>query len=322
MPDATSTVRARAVLLASGDMSIDDTARPASAHTVTMVGLGRMGSGMARSLLRAGHDVVVTNRTRARAEPLIELGARWADTPAEAVAGAAAVVVMVSDDVASRETWLGERGVLAGRPSPGALAIECSTLSHDWVRELSGTVAERGLRYLDAPVTGLPDAAAAGALTLLVGAEPQTLEDARPLLSAIADRVLYFGDAGTGTAYKLIVNLLGAVQIASVAESLAIAERAGLDPAAVAEAIASGQAASPQVVRTSRRMVIGDHENDVQFSGVLRRKDADYALRLAARLGVGAPFGRLALDGLDALVASGRGEANETSIIEIARTRR
>lgn len=287
---------------------------------IAFLGLGRMGSGMASRLRAAGHDLVVWNRTSERASVLVERGARLAATPAEAAADVDAVVVMVSDDDASRAVWLGPDGVLAGSPRPGTLAIECSTLSYDWVLQLSGAAREARLRYLDCPVTGLPDAAAAGRLTLLVGASADDLEAAGPVLTPLADEVLHFGPVGAGTAYKLIVNLMGAVQIAGAAEGLALSERAGLDLQQVASALASSQAASPQVVRNSRRMV--DANPDVVFSGRLRRKDTAYAIRLAERLGMGVPFGEVALDGLDALLAAGLGEANESAIIEVARARR
>lgn len=288
---------------------------------IAFLGLGRMGSGMAARLLAAGHDLAVWSRSAGRADALVARGARPAASPADAAAGADAVFAMVSDDDASRAVWLGPDGVLAGDLSRGGFAIECSTLSHGWARELAGVVGGHGLRYLDSPVTGLPDAAAAGRLTLLVGAADDDLAGARPLLAALADQILHFGPVGAGTAYKLIVNLIGAVQIAGVAEGLAIAERAGLDRDQVVAALATGQAASPQVVRNSRRMVVGDADREVVFSGRLRHKDADYALRLARELGIGAPFGQVALDGLADLLAAGLGDANESSIIEVARRR-
>ena len=289
---------------------------------VAFIGLGRMGRGMAARLVAAGHTVVVHNRSREKAADLLAAGARWAGSPAEAAAGAEAVFVMVSDDAASRIVWLGADGVLAGDPAADALAIECSTLSHDWVLELSAAVAAKDLRYLDCPVTGLPDAAAAGQLTLLVGGEPADVEAAEPLLRPLSVDRVHFGPVGAGTAYKLVINLMGAVQIAAAAEGMAMAERAGLDPVLVASTIAAGQAASPQVVRNTRRMVAGDHGTDVVFSGHLRRKDAAYGVRLADTLGVGAPFGQAALAGLDALVAAGLGDHNESSIIEVARRAR
>src|SRR5689334_7422045 len=141
-----------------------------------------MGRGMAARLLAAGHELTVHNRTPGRDADLVAAGATSAATPAEAARGADAVVVMVSDDDASRRIWQGLDGVLAAGPAAGTLAIECSTLSHGWVGELAADVTGRGLRYVDSPVTGLPDAAAEGRLTLLVGAAPEDLAAARPVL--------------------------------------------------------------------------------------------------------------------------------------------
>jgi 3-hydroxyisobutyrate dehydrogenase len=285
---------------------------------VAFLGLGRMGSGMAGRLLDAGHELAVWNRSADKAGDLVAAGARLAPTPRAAAEGADAVVVMVSDDDASRLVWTGTDGVLAGA-SPGTLAVECSTLSHEWVVELAARSREHGLRYVDAPVTGLPEAAAAGELTLLVGADDTDLAAAGPLLEPLSAAVLHFGPVGAGTAYKLIVNLMGAVQIAGVAEGMAMAERAGLDLGLVAQAIESGQAASPQVVRNARRIVAGDYADPVVFSGRLRRKDADYGVRLAQSLGVDARLGAVALDNLDRLIAMGLGDVNESAVVEVAR---
>ena len=292
---------------------------------IAFVGLGRMGRGMAGRLLGAGHDLVVVNRTPGRADDLVARGAGRADTQREAVAladGVDAVVVMVSDDDASRSVWLGPDGVLAGDPAPGTLALDCSTLSHGWLLELAEETVRRGLRFLDCPVTGLPDAAAAGELTLLVGADPADLAVAQPLLEPMSTAVLHFGPVGTGNAYKLAINLMGAVQIAAAAELLAIAERAGLDLEKVADAVSTSQAASPQVVRNTRRMVAMSHHDDVVFSGRLRRKDTAYGVALAEGLGVEPAFGRVALARLDELLATGLGEANESAVIEVARAAR
>jgi 3-hydroxyisobutyrate dehydrogenase len=286
---------------------------------VALIGLGRMGVGMAGRLLDAGQALTVYNRTPEKGAALRDRGARLAGSPGEAADGASAVVVMVSDDEASRSVWLGTDGVLAAEPAPGTLAIECSTLSHGWVHELAAEVRARGLRYVDCPVTGLPDAAAAGELTLLVGADAPDLADAMPVLAPLSRDQLRFGPVGAGTAYKLIINLMGAVQIAAAAEAMAMAERAGLDLDLVATAIASGQAASPQVVRNSRRMAAGDHDRDVVFSGRLRHKDANYGVRLADALGLDAPLGREALAGLRQLLDLGMGEQNESRIIDVAR---
>jgi len=292
-------------------------------HTIDMrkiafIGLGRMGLGMARRLLDGAHELRVFNRTSTRSEQLIAHGARAFATPREACEGADAVVSMVADDEASRAIWHGPNGALAATRAPGALAVECSTLSHDWVLELAASAASKGLRYIDAPVTGLPEAAAAGELTLLLGALPEHLEEARPLLSRFAQRILHFGPVGAGTAYKLLVNMLGAVQIASAAETMALTERAGLDLSLVAEALSTGQAASPQVIRNAHRIARGGHEENVIFTPRLRLKDVDYALRLARKLGIGSPFGALSADLYRQLCALGP-EQNESRIIDIAR---
>jgi 3-hydroxyisobutyrate dehydrogenase len=287
--------------------------------SVAFIGLGNMGFGMAQRLLAAGHDLRVYNRTRSKAAALQAAGAHACETPREACEDALAVISMTADDSSSRSVWLGPDGVLAAQLAPRAIAVECSTLSYEWVLELAKEVSARNLRYIDAPVTGLPEHAAAGTLTLLAGADPADLETAAPLLRAIAQRTLRFGGVGAGTAYKLIINMIGAVQISSLAEGLAMAERAGIDLAVVAEAIATGQAASPQVVRNARRMVDNDHDANVVFTPVLRLKDVTYALQFARTLGIGSPFGDLAARQLRHLCALGHTRANESKIIEVAR---
>lgn len=287
--------------------------------TVAFIGLGNMGVGMAGRILAAGHVLRVCNRTISRADALVQQGALVFATPGDACAGVDAVVSMVADDPASRAVWIGANGILTANLAPGAFAIECSTLSHSWVMQLAAQARNRGLRYIDAPVTGLPDNAAAGQLSLLVGADHADLECARGLLAALSQRIFHFGPVGAGTVYKLMINLLGAVQIASLAEGMAIAERAGLDLRIVAGAIAAGQAASPQVVRNSRRMVEGNHDQDVVFSAQLRLKDVNYALLLARDLGIGSPFGCLAGRAFKQLCDLGHAHDNESAILYGAR---
>ena len=286
---------------------------------IAFLGLGKMGSGMAARLAAAGHTLAVFNRTAARAEPLRKLGARVCDTPRAAAESADVIIGMTADDESSRAMWLSDLGALAAANAPDALAIECSTLSHAWVLELAARVRERGFRYVDAPVTGLPDAAAAGTLTLLVGAQSADLDAARPVFASLATRVLHFGDVGQGTVYKLMVNLLGAIQIASAAEGMALAESAGLDLRLVADAIASGQAASPQVVRNVRRFVAGDHGGQVNFTPALRLKDVEYALRLARSLGVPQEFGEVAAGIYRRLCSAGFAADNESRVIDLVR---
>jgi 3-hydroxyisobutyrate dehydrogenase len=280
-----------------------------------------MGHGMAASIQRAGHDLSVYNRTAEKAESLAAKGARVCASAREAARAADVIIAMTSDDASSRAMWLGPDGVLASDFAANALAIECSTLSHEWVLQLAQDARERGLRYIDAPVTGLPADAAAGKLTLLIGAEEGDLQAARPVLSAFSNRIVHFGPPGCGTVYKLMINLMGAVQIAAAAEGMALAERAGLDLALVADTLASGQAASPQVVRNTRRMATGDHERDIAFTPALRLKDVDYALQLARSLGLPVPFGRTAQEAFKQLCQSGNAEVSESKIIDIVRAR-
>lgn len=280
---------------------------------LAFLGLGNMGRGMAARLIAAGHDVRVWNRSPDKARALA--GATVAATPREAAEDAEAIIAMVADDAASEAVWCGADGVLAGMPAVGAFAVDCSTLSRAWVLELAGRARDKGLRYIDCPVTGLPDAAAAGRLTLFVGAEVDHLTAARPLLQPLCEDIVHFGPVGAGTAYKLMINLMGAVQIAAAAEGLLIAEAAGLDMNKVMYALERGQAASPQVVRNAGRMVADHHESEILFSGRLRLKDVRCALALADELDQPAGFGRLAEAALERLLALGLGELNESKVI-------
>ena len=281
---------------------------------VAFIGLGRMGHGMAGRYLGAGYTVAVWNRSKAKADDLIARGARWASSQADAAEGADAVVTMVADDAASRAVWLGEGGA-AATMKPGALAIECSTVSYQHALDLSRELRGRGFVYVDSPVTGLPDAAASGKLTLLVGAEPADLEKARPFLLPLSTTIRHFGAVGTGTVFKLINNLMGAVQIASLAEGVAIAEQAGLDMKLVAESLSTGAVASPQVVRHSKRMVARDFAG-ASFTASLRHNDAAYAVRLAETLLPAVPVSRAALAAYEAAKAIGPDD-DEGKMVEI-----
>jgi 3-hydroxyisobutyrate dehydrogenase-like beta-hydroxyacid dehydrogenase len=274
-----------------------------------------MGHGMAARYLDAGFSVAVWNRSKAKAEDLIARGARWATSPEDAAIDADAVVTMVADDEASRAVWLTKDGAAATMKA-GTIAIECSTVSHEHALFLARELANRGLIYIDCPVTGLPDAAASGKLTLLVGAAPADVELARPFLTPLSTTIRHFGPVGSGTVYKLINNLMGAIQIAGIAEGLAIAERAGLDMKLVLEAIEAGVAASPQVIRHSKRMVARDFYG-ATFKAALRHKDAVYAVALAENLLSETPLiGRAAVEAYARAKAHAPDE-DEGKLIEI-----
>ena len=282
---------------------------------VAFIGLGRMGHGMAGRYLDAGFTLAIWNRSKSKASDLIARGARWATSPADAADGADAVVTMVADDAASRAVWLGKDGV-TGTAKAGTLAIECSTVSYGHALDLARELRGRGLIYIDSPVTGLPDAAAAGKLTMLVGAELAELDSARPYLAPLSTTIRHFGAVGSGTVYKLINNLMGAIQIAGLAEGLAIAEQAGLDMKLVLETIETGVAASPQVIRHSKRMVARDF-GGASFAAALRHKDAVYAVALAESLLSSVPLmGRAAVQAYDRARAYAPDE-DEGKMIEV-----
>jgi 3-hydroxyisobutyrate dehydrogenase len=287
-------------------------------QNITMLGLGVMGAGMAQNLLKAGFPLTVYNRTAAKAEPLAAGGAQVAATPRAAVAHAAIIIAMVGDDEASRAIWLGDDGALAGA-APEAVLIECSTLSPAWVRELAGLASERGLAFLDAPVTGSKDAAEAGELRLFVGGDATALERARPALEAISQRTSHLGPTGAGAIMKLVNNLMSAVQTLALAEGLALAERAGLDMQQVVPLIINGSPGSPIVKGKAARMAARDY-GDTQFALKWMHKDATYALRAADEFGALLPSVAVAREVYQLARNLGFGDADFSAVIEALRT--
>src|SRR6201994_1987686 len=282
---------------------------------VAFIGLGRMGHGMAGRYLDAGFTVSVWKRSKAKAEDLVARGARGATSPEDAAIDADAVVTMVADDQASRAVWLGKDGAAANMKA-GTLAIECSTVSYHHALEMARELRGRGLIYIDSPVTGLPDAAAAGKLTLLVGADAADLEKARPYLVPLSSTIRHFGAVGSGTVYKLINNLMGAIQIAGIAEGLAIAEQAGHDMKLVLQEVETGPHARPQVTRHSKRMAARNFSG-ATFTAALRQKDAAYAVALAESLLSASPImGRAAVESYNRAKAYAPDE-DEGKMIEI-----
>ena len=250
---------------------------------VAILGLGVMGAGMAANWLAKGFELSVWNRTSAKAQALAGKGASLAATPREAAAGADFIFAMVADDGASRSVWLGDDGALAGAKR-GAIAVESSTLTPDWVRELGREAEAKGCGFLDAPVGGSRQAAESGGLRFFVGGEPRTYEAARPALQAVASKMDLLGPVGAGATWKLINNQLAATQLAALAEALEVAEKAGFKKEQISELILGGAAASPIVKLKAPRMLEGDFE-PADFAVHLMLKDARYAAALAQTLG-------------------------------------
>ncbi len=289
--------------------------------TIAFLGAGHMAHGMIGRLLGAGVAVTVYNRTVEKVRPLEALGARAASSPREAARGADVVFSSLSDDTASRWAWTGPEGVLSGEVSDRLIAIECSTLSHGWVLELNGAVRSRGLRYIDCPVAGRPYAAASGQLVIFAGAEAPDLEEVRPLLAPLSKEIFHFGPAGSGTAFKLIYNLMGATQIAALAEGLAAAEAAGIDLVSAARAFSTGATGSPHVVRHAAFMAENKHEDPPAFTARGRLKDSTYGVQLAESLGCQAVLGRATVALFQQMAESGLALAADSRLFETVRAR-
>jgi len=280
---------------------------------MALIGLGLMGSGMARRLLGAGFPLTVWNRNPERAKALAAEGAHVAATPREAASRADVVVSMVADDAASRAVWLGDHGALAGA-ARGAVLVESSTLTVGWIGQLFREVAARGCELLDAPVTGSKSQAASGELVFLVGGAAAALETARPALAAMSRAILHVGGSGRGTLLKLVNNFMCGVQAASLAEALALIERSGLDRAKSLELLTTGAPGSPLVKTLSARMTARDYTPN--FLLRLMAKDLTYALGEGRRYGLALATVASALEVVDRAVAAGNGEEDFSALVE------
>jgi 3-hydroxyisobutyrate dehydrogenase len=277
-----------------------------------------MGGGMAANLLKAGFPLTVYNRTAAKAQALVNGGARLAPTPADAARGASIVISMLADDQASREVWLGRNGALAAA-AQGTILIESSTVSPAWIAELAGQAAQRGVEFLDAPVTGSRMQAATGQLSFLVGGSERALATATPVLQAMSKEILHLGPVGSGAKLKLINNFLCGVQIASLAEGLAWIERSGLDREKALAFLKTGAGGSPVIGAVSARMVSQIY--GVNFLLRLMAKDLRYAETEAARYDLELTTAETARKLFEVAVARGFGEEDMASVIEPLRNR-
>lgn len=279
---------------------------------IAFIGLGTMGSAMARNLLQAGFSVVVYNRTRDRALPLQALGAEIVDTPKAAAQNAEAVFTMVTDDAASRAVWLGEHGILAGA-NPHSILIESSTVSPDWIRELRDRA--QGFRLLDAPVAGSQPQAIAKELIFLVGGDRETVDRAQPIFQAMGKSVLHLGDIGSGILMKLISNLMVGVQVATLAEALNFAQHSGLDMAQVVQALSNGSAGSP-VVRAKAAQIAAQNFTP-NFALHLLHKDLGYALEEAGKQNAPLPATAIAREFYRMAMMQGLGDRDFAAISQV-----
>jgi 3-hydroxyisobutyrate dehydrogenase len=284
--------------------------------SITLLGLGTMGHGMAVNLLKAGYPLTVWNRNKAKAAPFASMGATLADSPAQATKDAEVVLAMLADDEASRVAWLGEDGALAAMCS-GSIVVECSTLSPNWIAELHAAVERCGLKMVEAPVTGSRIQAEAGQLNFLVGADETALATVSPVLQCMSKEILHFGPVGSGAQLKLINNFLCAVQVTSFAEALSWMERTGLRLDAAVEFLKRGAPGSGILSAMSERMARRTYE--VNFLLRLMAKDVRYARAAAAQFGIDLQTSSPAQELFNKAEELGFGEKDMSAVVEVVR---
>jgi 3-hydroxyisobutyrate dehydrogenase-like beta-hydroxyacid dehydrogenase len=283
---------------------------------LAFIGLGQMGSGIARNLLRAGHQVTAFNRSRAKAEALRTDGAQIAGSPADAVREAEVVMTMLADDHAVEEVVFGERGIAAGM-TPNAVHVSHSTISTAMARRLAEEHARRGQRYLSAPVFGRPEAAEAKRLLVVVAGDHTTIEQCRPLLDAIGRQTFALGSGAdsepwTANAVKLCGNFMIASMLETFGEAFAALRKAGVEPQAFLE-IMNALFASP-VYANYGRIIAEERFEPAGFALKLGLKDVRLALALAEECGAPMPLASLIRDQMISAMAHGQAEADWSSV--------
>jgi 3-hydroxyisobutyrate dehydrogenase len=284
---------------------------------IAFLGLGLMGSGMARNLLVKGFPTTVFNRDAEKARAFSNDGATVAASAMEAAAGADVIISMVADDNASRSVWLGEAGALAA-VTPGTVCIECSTVTVSWVRELADATGVKQCEFLDAPVTGSKMHAAAGELNFIVGGDSATLDKVRPVLAAMSKSILPVGPIGSGALLKLINNFVCGVQVTALAEAMTMIERGGLDVAKALEILANGAPGSPLVKMVSARMSARDYAPNFRLE--LMAKDLDYAIQEGEKMSIEMTTAATALASFQRAIASGHGDQDMAALVESVRS--
>jgi 3-hydroxyisobutyrate dehydrogenase-like beta-hydroxyacid dehydrogenase len=251
---------------------------------VALVGAGRMGSAMGVRVAAAGHDLMVFNRTRSRAEEVTRRGgARVADTARDAAEFAEVCLVSLADDAAVTNTYLADDGLIAG-VQPAAVVCELSTVAPATVRGLTPLVAQKSATLIDTPVSGSVSVVEAGTLTVMAGGDRAALDQARPVLEAFAKSIFHLGDVGAGATMKLAVNSLVHSLNVAVSEALVLAEKAGLDRQAVYDVFESSAGGAPYV-KYKRAAFLQPGEVPLAFSLALVAKDQELIHDLAQQVG-------------------------------------
>ena len=272
---------------------------------VGFIGLGLMGAPMAHNLLKRGFPLTVYNRTRERTTELAAAGATIADSPRALAAQAEFVCSCVTGPRDVEAVYLGPEGVVAGA-KPGAVLIEMSTIDPATHQRIAGIAAERGVQYLDAPVSGGVGGAEAGALTIMVGGEPAVVEQAQAVLDAMGENIMHMGAIGAGATTKLVNNLIASINAMGICEGMVLGVKAGVDPERLHAALMSATAASKGLGFFARSALRGNFEPGFTINN--RAKDVELANDLARDLGLPAMASSLAAQLLRRAQAEGLGE--------------
>jgi 3-hydroxyisobutyrate dehydrogenase len=278
------------------------------------IGLGIMGSRMAANLARAGFELTVATRTPGKAEAwAAEHGATAVATPAEVAARSDVLVSMVVDGRQVEEVLLGEAGVLAGARE-GLLCVDCSTIAPSDTRRLGAELARRGVRFVDAPVTGSSPRAEDGTLTIMAGGDEDAVAAARPLLEAMGRLVLHVGDLGQGQMLKLVNNSVAAANASTVAQALLVAQATGVDLDALVEVMSAGSGGSAMLALKAGPMRAHDYSTLFKTAHML--KDLRLCLDEAQAAGVPFPAAAAVRDLLVAAVGRGHADDDFAALLE------
>jgi 2-hydroxy-3-oxopropionate reductase len=280
--------------------------------TIAFIGLGIMGAPMAGHLIDAGHDVVGYNRSRPAVDKLVERGGRAASSVADAVRDAEVVITMVPDSPDVEDVALGEDGIYAAA-KPGTLHIDCSTIRPDVARALAAAGNERGIRVVDAPVSGGEAGAKEGTLSIMVGGAAEDVEAARPYLDVVGGTVVHVGPAGAGQTVKAANQLIVAGNIELLAEALVFLEAHGVDTEAATEVLGGGLAGSTVLQRKAAGMRAREFAPGFRID--LHHKDMGIVTAAAREAGVTIPLGAHVAQLVGALRAMGHGDLDHSALL-------
>ena len=279
--------------------------------TVGFIGLGIMGKPMAKNLLKAGFSLVVFNRSKGPVEELVREGAISADSAKGVAERAEMIITMLPDSPEVREVIVGKNGVVEGAKA-GSVVIDMSSINPQVTQEISRTLEEKGVKMLDAPVSGGETGAIQGTLAIMVGGEKKVFEDCLEILKSMGKNIVHVGGIGAGGYVKLVNQIIVALNIASVGEAFSLGVKAGLDPQVIYQAIRGGLAGS-QVLETKAPMIFGRNFKP-GFKIKLHHKDLHNALSTAKDLGVPLPLSSFVQQIFVSLIAEGKENEDHSAL--------